>query len=167
MTFGSFWEGIKLVKLIPNRTAIAKPEEWYTIAKRKRSQFIADDKAGDAPIEAPFIFRKNGYFYLFVSWDYCCRGKESTYKVVVGRSKSISGPYLDKDGKSMFEGGGSLVIEGNSAFAGEGHNSAYSFGDKDYLVFHAYDVKDEGKSKLKVRVISWENNWPRVDPMEK
>ena len=165
MAFGSFWEGIKMVKLIPNRTAIAKPEEWYTIAKRKRSHFIPDNKAGDAPIEAPFIFKKNGFYYLFVSWDYCCRGKDSTYKVVVGRSKTITGPYVDKEGKSMAEGGGSIVIEGNADYAGVGHNSTYTFNDKDYLVFHAYDVKDGGQSKLKIKEIKWENNWPIVDPM--
>ncbi len=165
MTFGSFWEGMKLVKLIPNRTALAKPEEWFTVAKRKRSPFIPDNRAGDAPIEAPFIFKKNDYYYLFVSWDYCCRGKESTYKVVVGRSKTVTGPYLDKEGKSMFEGGGSLVIEGNAAYAGAGHNSAYTFDDKDYLVFHAYDLKEGGQSKLKIKEIRWADGWPIVDPL--
>ncbi len=166
MVFGSFWEGMKLVKLTPNRTAIATPEEWYTVAKRKRSHFLPDSVAGDAPIEAPFIFRKNGYYYLFVSWDYCCRGKESTYKVVVGRSENVTGPYLDKEGKPMIEGGGSLVIEGNDNYAGVGHNSTYTFDGKDYLIFHAYDVKDEGHSKLKIREIKWENNWPVVTPMD-
>lgn len=166
MVFGSFWEGMKLVKLIPNRTALTKPEEWYTVAKRKRSNFIPDERAGDAPIEAPFIFKKNGYYYLFVSWDYCCRGKESTYKVVVGRSKTIIGPYLDKENKSLFEGGGSLVIEGNDHYAGVGHNSAYTFDGKDYIVFHAYDLREDGQSKLKIKEIKWENNWPVVSPMD-
>ncbi len=165
LTFGSFWEGLKLVKLIPNRTALATPQEWYTIAKRKRSSFLPDKQAGDASIEAPFIFHKNEYYYLFVSWDYCCKGKESTYKVVVGRSKSVTGPYLDKDGKSMFEGGGSLVIEGNGNYAGVGHNSAYTFDSKDYFVFHAYEMKD-GQSRLRVKEIKWENGWPTVTPME-
>jgi arabinan endo-1,5-alpha-L-arabinosidase len=165
MVFGSFWEGMKLVKLIPNRTALTTPEEWYTVAKRKRSYFTPDNRAGDGPIEAPFIFQKNGYYYLFVSWDYCCRGKESTYKVVVGRSKAITGPYMDKEDKSMFEGGGSLVIEGNEHYAGVGHNSAYTFDGKDYLVFHAYDLSDNGQSKLKIKEIKWEKDWPVVVPM--
>jgi arabinan endo-1,5-alpha-L-arabinosidase len=172
MVFGSFWEGMKMVKLIPNRTALSKPEEWYTVAKKKRTAFLPDNKAGDAPIEAPFIFKKNarlpdgqGYYYLFVSWDYCCRGKESTYKVVVGRSKTITGPYLDKEGKSMFEGGGTLVMQGNDDYAGAGHNSAYTFDNKDYFVFHAYDLKDGGQSKLKIREMKWVDNWPVVDPL--
>jgi arabinan endo-1,5-alpha-L-arabinosidase len=166
MVFGSFWEGMKMVKLIPNRTAVAKPEQWFTVAKRKRSAFLTDADPGDAAIEAPFIFRKDGYYFLFVSWDYCCKGKESTYKVVVGRSTSITGPYLDKEGKSLVEGGGSLVIEGNLNYAGVGHNSAYTFDGRDYLVFHAYDVKDNGQSKLRIKEIKWENNWPVVPPME-
>ena len=167
MTFGSFWEGIKLVKLAADRKAIARPEMWYTVAKRKRSNFLPDEKAGDAPIEAPFIFKKDEYYYLFVSWDYCCKGKESTYKVVVGRSKLIVGPYLDKQEKPMFEGGGTVVIEGNENYAGVGHNSVANFNGKDYLVFHAYDIKDEGHSKLKIKEIQWIDGWPSVPPMDK
>lgn len=164
LTFGSFWEGMKLVKLIPNRTQLATPEEWYTIAKRKRSHFTDDRRAGDAPIEAPFIFKKDSMYYLFVSWDYCCRGENSTYKVVVGKSQDVQGPYLDKEGNAMHEGGGSLVIEGNENWAGVGHNSAYTFDGKDYLVFHAYDIKDEGHAKLKIAEIKWDKNgWPVVD----
>ena len=51
------------------------------------------------------------YYYLFVSFDYCCKGLKSDYKVMVGRSKTVTGPYLDKDGKAMNKGGGSLVIQ--------------------------------------------------------
>lgn len=162
MSFGSFWEGLKMVKLIPNRTAIAKPEEWYTIAKRKRTHFTDDRNPGDAALEAPFIFKKDSMYYLFVSWDYCCRGENSTYKVVVGRSKHVTGPYLDKNGKSMNEGGGSLVIEGDKRWAGVGHNSTYTFDGKDYLVFHGYDSTDGGSPKLRIEQLEWQNGWPVV-----
>lgn len=57
------------------------------------------------------------YYYLFVSFDYCCKGLKSNYKVMVGRSKAVTGPYLDKDGKAMDKGGGSLVIQGNKDYA--------------------------------------------------
>ncbi len=89
-------------------------------------------------------------YYLFVSWDYCCRGENSTYKVVVGKSESATGPFYDKEGKSLAKGGGSLVIEGNKNWAGTGHNSAYTFNGNDYFVFHAYDATDKGHSKLKI-----------------
>lgn len=118
-------------------------------------------------LEAPFVFKKDGFYYLFLSWDYCCRGENSTYKVVVGKSKEVFGPYLDADGKSLFQGGGTLVIEGNKSWAGVGHNSTYTFGGKDYLVFHAYDSNDKGKPKLKIKEIRWENGWPKVDPMNR
>jgi len=61
-------------------------------------------------IEAPFIVHRGGYWYLFVSFDFCCRGTKSTYNVVVGRSAQITGPFTDKDGKPMLEGGGTRVI---------------------------------------------------------
>lgn len=165
MTFGSFWEGMKLVKLIPNRTQLTEPQEWYTVARRERSPFLDDKDPGDAAIEAPFIFKKDSLYYLFVSWDYCCRGANSTYKMVVGRSKTVTGPYLDKTGKSLADGGGSLVLQGNERFPGVGHNSAYTFDGKDYLVFHAYDMNDNGVSKLKIAEMKWDKDgWPVVDP---
>lgn len=164
MSFGSFWQGLKMVKLLPNRKAIAQPEEWYTIAKRERTHFTDDKDPGDAALEAPFIFKKDSMYYLFVSWDYCCRGANSTYKVVVGRSENVTGPFLDKEGKSMAEGGGSLVIEGDENWAGVGHNSAYTFDGQDYLVFHAYDANDEGHSKLKISEMKWDaDGWPIID----
>lgn len=162
MTFGSFWEGMKLVKLIPNRTAVSDPQEWYTIAKRKRTHFTDDKDPGDAALEAPFIFKRDTMYYLFVSWDYCCRGENSTYKVVVGRSERVFGPYLDKDGQSMAVGGGSLVIEGDDRWAGVGHNSVYTFDGKDYLVFHGYDKNDEGAPKLRIEEMEWEDGWPVI-----
>ena len=161
LTFGSFWSGMKLVKLDASLTKIAEPQEWFTISKRARDFKTDDYSAGEGPVEAPFIFKKNGYYYLFVSFDYCCRGLNSNYKVVVGRSTKIHGPYLDKNGVRMDQGGGSLVIEGNKDWPGVGHNSTYTFDGIDYLVFHAYDSKDEGKPKLKISKIEWDSNgWP-------
>lgn len=161
LTFGSFWAGMKLVRLNNNLTVPAEPQEWYTISKRPRDFKTDDTDPGEGSVEAPFIFRKNDYYYLFVSFDFCCRGVKSNYKVVVGRSKKIQGPYVDKDGMRMDQGGGTLVIQGNAAWPGVGHNSVYTFENKDYLVFHAYDAADEGKPKLKIEELIWDaNGWP-------
>lgn len=161
MAFGSFWDGLKLVRMDDSLKSIAQPEEWYTIARRKRSFHLPDADSGDAALEAPFIFKKNRYYYLFLSWDYCCRGKNSTYKVVMGRSKNVTGPYLDKMGKSLNEGGGTLLIEGNKNWPGAGHCSVYTFDGKDYIFFHAYDANDEGAPKLKIAKLEWdEEGWP-------
>ena len=164
LTFGSFWSGMKLMKLDENLKAIAEPQEWHTISKRARSFKTPDDKAGEGAVEAPFIFKKNGYYYLFVSFDVCCRGPKSTYKVMVGRSKDITGPYLDKAGARMDEGGGTLVVKGNEDYFGVGHNAAYTFDGKDYLVFHGYSTANEGKSELVIREIKWDSeDWPIVN----
>ena len=163
MAFGSFWDGLKMVKLSEDLTSVEKPEEWHTIARRERSFDLPDADAGDAALEAPFIFKKDGYYYQFLSWDLCCRGDRSTYKVVVGRSKDVTGPYVDKEGVPLNQGGGTLLIEGNKNWYGAGHNSTYSFDGKDYIFFHAYDANDEGTPKLKVAELEWDaQGWPKL-----
>jgi len=167
MSFGSFWTGLKLVKLDASHTKLAEPQEWKTIAARARPAFTADDSGGPAEIEAPFIFKKNGYYYLFASWGLCCQKEKSTYHVVVGRSRTVTGPYLDKDGKDMAQGGGSLVIAGDKDWIGVGHNSAYTFDGKDVLVLHAYETADRYMQKLKVLDMKWDRDgWPVIDQKE-
>lgn len=191
MSFGSHWGGIKLVKMDTSLTRIAEPEEWRTIAARDRYWKLDERDAGDSAnpeldyeklyperilqmnraslsgaIEAPVILRKGDWYYLFVSWDRCCRGAESTYKVVVGRSKDVRGPYRDREGQDLTFGGGSLVIHGfgdGARYAAGGHNDAVTIDGRDYLVFHAYDTTSEGQSKLVIREITWDRwGWPIV-----
>jgi arabinan endo-1,5-alpha-L-arabinosidase len=162
LTFGSFWDGIKLVRLADDLRSPAQPEQWITLAARPRNRIIPDTAAGDGAIEAPFIFRREGYYYLFVSFDYCCRGEKSTYKMMVGRSPHLQGPYVDKDGTPMRLGGGSLVLEGDRNWYGVGHNAVVSDEDGDFLVFHGYDAQDHGRSKLRVEKLIWVDDWPVV-----
>lgn len=163
MNFGSFWNGMKMFRMTDDLSAVAQPEEWITLSKRQRTWTLDDKDPGDGAVEAPFIFKKGDWYYLFVSFDYCCRGKESTYKVVVGRSDDVKGPYLDKDGVPMTQGGGSLVIEGDGdKWQAIGHNSAYTFNGKDYFVAHAYEMI-HGTPHLVIREISWEDEWPVVN----
>jgi arabinan endo-1,5-alpha-L-arabinosidase len=162
LSFGSFWNGMKMVKLDSSLKAVAQPEEWYTIASRKRDFILPDSVAGDAAIEAPFIYRHGKYYYLFVSFDYCCRGEKSTYKMMVGRSEKVMGPYADRDGVPMNLGGGSTVLEGDKNWHGVGHNAVAGFDGTDYLVFHAYDAADNGRSKLRIEKITWLNDWPVI-----
>lgn len=163
LSFGSFWEGMKLVKLDTSFTTVAQPQEWYTIARRPRDFNLSDSSAGNAAIEAPFIFKKGDYYYQFVSWDYCCRAEKSDYKVVVGRSKQVMGPYLDKNGVRMDRNGGTLVVEGDGKeWFGAGHNAAYTFNGKDYIVYHGYDAQDRGRSKLIIKELNWQDGWPVV-----
>ena len=163
LTFGSFWEGMKQVKLTEDLTSVAQPEQWSTVARRPRDFTAPDSSAGNAAIEGPFIFKKGNFYYLFVSWDYCCRGERSDYKVVVGRSLKATGPFFDKDGVDLAKNGGTLIVQGdNKEWYGAGHNSAYTFDGKDYMVYHGYDAKDRGRSKLIIEEIKWEDGWPAI-----
>ena len=165
LTFGSFWLGIKLVQLRPDLTAPAQPEQWRTLARRPRNPQLTDSLPGDGAIEAPFIFHHGGYYYLFTSFDYCCRGPQSTYKIVVGRAQTLTGPYLDRTGLPLEQGGGTTVLAGDQHWFGLGHNSVYTFDGTDYLVFHGYDAADQGRSKLRIEKLTWDaKGWPVVQP---
>ncbi len=168
LAFGSFWRGIKLVKLRDDLRGIAdSPQVWYTLASRARDFKTADSLAGEAAIEAPFIFKKGNYYYLFTSFDYCCRGVKSTYKIMVGRSTNVTGPYVDQQGEQLAQGGGSLVLQGDASWYGVGHNAVCTFDGADYLVFHGYAASDNGKSKLRIQKLSWgTDGWPIAFPEE-
>ena len=167
MSFGSFWGGLKIFKLDADWTRPAEPQEWHSIARRDQVPTGVNSTAGPGEIEAPFIFKKGDYYYLFASWGLCCKGANSTYHLVVGRSKNVTGPYVDRTGKDMNEGGGSLLITGNKQWVGLGHNSAYTWAGKDYLVLHAYETADNYLQKLKILNINWDTEgWPQVNPKE-
>lgn len=173
--FGSFWDGIQLLKLDSATMHVDKSVPQRTIARRyvgvDGSAVVVDTTItkeishdGENPVEAPFIFRHDGYYYLFVSWDYCCQGMKSTYKTVVGRSKNVAGPYLDRNGKDMAEEGGTLVIEGDKKeFEAAGHSAAYTFNGTDYFICHGYSIKHGGASILINKPIKWTSDgWPEI-----
>ena len=163
LVFGSFWDGMKLVKLDKNLTKVAEPQEWHTVSARPRDYFTDEYNAGEGSVEAPFIFRKDKFYYLFVSFDFCCRGLESTYKVVVGRSENITGPYVDRDGRKMIYGSGTPVLTGNKDWPGVGHSATYTFDGQDYIIYHGYDASDHGRSKLLIDTLHWDDGgWPVV-----
>jgi arabinan endo-1,5-alpha-L-arabinosidase len=110
LVFGSFWDGIKMRRLDDASGMLSTTDrKLYSLARRAKPPNAAPAPAGLPPdwqaVEAPFIVRHGGYFYLFTSWDLCCRGLKSTYKTTVGRSKAITGPYVDKTEKSLADGG--------------------------------------------------------------
>ncbi|NJC21384.1 arabinan endo-1,5-alpha-L-arabinosidase [Arthrobacter pigmenti] len=152
MAIGSFWYGIFLV---PIEWPSGKPvQNWQS-----QTVDIADRFMPGNPIEAPYIMKKGDYYYLFVSFDSCCRGGDSTYKIAVGRSKSVKGPYLDKEGRDMFGGGGTVVFDAHGAITGPGGQSVFG----DYLAFHYYDGANEGIPffpTLGLQKINWVDGWP-------
>lgn len=129
----------------------------------------ADGVKGEKPenaIEAPFIIYNEGYYWLFVSWDYCCRGKNSTYRTVYGRSRSITGPYLDMAGKDMAQGGGTLLIGPSDEFYGIGHCSVYRvvrLENEWYFVAHAYDANKNGNAHLFMKKLTFSTDGIAID----
>ena len=149
LAFGSFWSGIMLCRLDRLTGKVAPGSKPFLIAGRN----------GGA-IEAPFIYRKGRLFYLFVSFDHCCRGVRSTYKIMVGRSKTVAGPYLDRNNRPMIKGGGTLVLAGAGRFIGPGHNAVLRSGRSDWLVYHFYDRDENGVPTLQIRKLRWLDGWP-------
>jgi arabinan endo-1,5-alpha-L-arabinosidase len=163
LSFGSFWGGIKLRRIDPATGKLSTQDETlYSLAARPRS------KEQPGAVEAPFIVRRNGYYYLFVSFDFCCRGVRSTYNVRVGRARRVTGPYVDREGKALMEGGGSLVIEGGGRWAGPGHCAVLQTKEGDKLVYHAYDAEWRGASTLRISPLYWDaEGWPTISPKAK
>ena len=166
LAWGSFWDGIQLCRLdtTMHLAAGCRPQ---TIARRYPAGYQAAEPnptskfAGTNAIEAPFIMKHDGWYYLFVSWDYCCRGPLSSYKVVVGRSKTVDGPYVDKEGRLMTEGGGTPVIAGDKQeFEAAGHCAAYTLNGEDLFICHGYYLPRKGASILIQRGIAWKDGWP-------
>lgn len=173
MVWGSFWDGIQLAKL-DTTMHIARGEKPKTIARRYNPNFEPSEPnptskfAGPNAIEAPFIFKHGGYYYLFVSWDYCCRGAKSNYRVAVGRSKKIEGPYIDHKGQDMRLGGGKIFLEGDKKqFEAAGHCAVYHVDGQDIFICHGYSVAHQGASILVQRSISWTaDGWPTLNSIE-
>lgn len=162
LSWGSFWSGIKMRRIDPETGKLSSEDTTlYSLASRRGVDPNEMGGARDA-VEAPFIVKHGRYWYLFVSFDLCCRGADSTYNIVVGRSRDITGSYVDRDGVPMMEGGGTLVLGATTEnWKGPGHCAVLQDTDKEYLVFHAYDGQT-GRSALKISSIVWEHGWPRV-----
>lgn len=151
LAFGSFWDGIQLIRLEADGSRSGA--EMTNIAR-------ADE------IEAPVLFRRCGYHYLFVTWGLCCPGEgrsisQLTYRVAVGRSTNIEGPYVDREGRAMLDGGGTLLIEGDHVeWAAAGHSDILVTGNRIYHLYHAYRQSDGGAQLRIVDLPFDDEGWP-------
>ena len=172
MVWGSFCDGIQIVRL-DTTLHVAKGEKPRTLARRYAPGTTTAEPnptsahAGTNAIEAPFVMKHQGYYYLFVSWDYCCRGSKSNYRVAVGRSKNVDGPYLDKRSNDMLNGGGTVLLEGDKKqYEATGHCAAYSIDGKDIFICHGYSTEMKGAPVLIQREIRWtDDGWPELESM--
>lgn len=147
LSFGSFWSGIRMVRLDPT-TGQRADGTVHAVAGR----------GGDA-IEAPFVVKRGDHYYLYVSFDLCCRGADSTYRVMVGRSARVTGPYTDRAGTPMTSGGGTELLAGHDRIHGPGHPAVLADADGDVLFYHYYT--DDGVALLGVNLIAYAaDGWP-------
>lgn len=155
LAFGSFWTGIKMRRIdIATGKPSTEDDQLYSLAQR----FV---EAGS--VEAAFIIRREGFYYLFVSFDFCCRGVDSTYRVMVGRSEAVTGPYVDHDGVEMLRGGGTQITFPTERWKGPGHCSILQENGIDYLVYHAYDAELRGTPTLRIDILRWDaDGWPSI-----
>ena len=137
----------------------------YSLASRARPAGAEPAKPGLPPdwqaIEAPFIVHHGDFYYLFVSFDLCCRGTRSSYRTMVGRAKKVTGPYLDASGTPMLQGGGTELLKANGRWLGPGGESILQRPEGDIIVFHAYDAVT-GRPALQISTLTWDNGWPHA-----
>lgn len=158
LAWGSFWQGLWMRKVDAATGMLSeKDTEFHHLADR-----TSDPASGDA-IEAPFIVNFDGMWYLFASFDRCCQGVNSTYNVRVGRSETLTGPYLDREGVEMTKGGGTLILSEYGPWKGPGHNGMLIENGVYWMVYHAYDANQIGIPKLRIESIDWDaEGWPSL-----
>lgn len=155
MVFGSHWPtGIRMVQIDPNTGMRTSGNNTiHSLANRD----------GGA-IEGPSITYHDGYYYLFVAWDACCDGVNSTYKTMVGRSSSITGPYVDQNGDLMTDGNATLVLSAYDRYIGPGGGSVFQDGKRTYFAHHYYNEEENGMARVHFREIVWDDDgWPVVN----
>ena len=152
LAFGSFWSGVRMIGLSwPSGKAVPNPGDPLRLADR----FVPPNA-----IEAPFVLARSGWYYLFVSLDFCCQGSNSTYKVAVGRARQPAGPYFDRLGTPLQHGGGTVILSERGDMIGPGGQSVSPDG---WFVHHWYNRANNGEIRLGIRKIVWETSgWPRV-----
>lgn len=153
MSFGSYWNGIYVTQLDPS-TGLRKPNTSPVQ--------IADNSS----IEASYLYQHNGYYYLFVNFGQCCMGVNSTYNIRVGRSTSITGPFLDENNKPMLHGGGTLLLGSEGKYIGPGQVGILDDNNQYWMSYHYYDGTNNGAPTYALEQLYWTvNNWPTLTPV--
>ena len=158
MTYGSFFKGLGIIRLDG------------TTGKRSGTSFnwLAGnvDGAGtrnNSGSEAPYIVRNGSYYYLFINKGACCKGASSTYYIQIGRSTSITGPYVDKNGVDLNRNGGTTLIATSGNYVGPGHAGLFVEGGANYFTHHYYDANQSGRARLSVANMGWDGAaWPFI-----
>lgn len=157
LTYGSYWSGIKQRQIDPaTGMLLASNPVRYDLAARPDVSDHAEEGAS--------LVHHGNFYYLFLSVDHCCASSisEDNYKQMVGRSASPNGPFVDAQGVALLEGGGSILLEGNRNWMAPGGGTVYlnSQSGDSIIVFHAFNMSEDGDPSLWVKTVSWQNGWP-------
>ena len=147
VAYGTYFGFIRIVELDP-----------------KTGKLLAGNKPVDVAIscEAADLIYRDGWYYLLATHGTCCDGANSTYNIVVGRSKKVTGPFLDNVGRSMLEGGGKMVVATEGNLIGPGHFGHLILGEgiEKMSCHYEADLAQGGRSVLGIRPLLWKNGWP-------
>lgn len=148
LVYGSYFGYIRLVELDPGT------------GKRKNPAETPRNLAINC--EASDLMFHDGWYYLLATHGSCCRGADSGYQIRMGRSKKVTGPYLDHDGVDMIRGGGKLLIGAGGRVVGPGHFGLLDLGDgvQKFSLHWEADLDRGGASVLDIRPLLWKDGWP-------
>lgn len=146
-TYGTYFGFIRIVELDPRTGARVEGNEAVNVA---------------IDCEATTVTYRNGWYYLLGTHGTCCDGVNSTYNIVVGRSRNVTGPYVDNMGRDMLAGGGKMVVDGDDRQFGAGHFGRYIEDEGvEKMSFHwEADLDRSARSVLAIRPVLWINDWP-------
>jgi arabinan endo-1,5-alpha-L-arabinosidase len=148
LTYGSYFGYIRLVELDPKT------------GRRLYPQRTPVNVAINS--EASIIIFRDGWYYLLVTHGSCCAGAASSYSIRIGRARKVTGPYLDRSGVDMLQGGGSLFLGSSGRFVGPGHFGLLDLGDgvQKFSCHYEADLDRGGISVLDIRPLLWRDGWP-------
>ena len=148
-TYGTYFGTIRIIEL--------DPATGFRVAGNVEKDIAIDCEATD------LIFR-DGWYYLLGTHGTCCDGVNSTYNIVVGRSRNVEGPYIDNVGRDMFHGGGRMVINAGDRLYGPGHfgRTVIDEGVEIMSCHYEADLDQGGRSVLGLRPLLWRNGWPEA-----
>lgn len=156
MGFGSWGTGIHVIELDEKSGKVATGAKMTNIANR-----------GGSGVEGASLIEHNGKYFLFTAWDNCCKTganlEGNSYKTVVNRANAVTGPYLDRNGKTALNGGGTILLQRYGRYYGPAGGEAFEDINRQRFVNHYYDKSDTGRAKIQVRdIVYTEDNWPEL-----
>ncbi len=153
--YGSYKAGLRLVQLNPVTGKLLNHNPERTTITTSLGEGV-------------FVIKGHGWYYIFASRGRCCAGMQSTYQIVMGRSKDVHGPYLNKEGKSWVDNNYSVFLAGDSTEPGRGHNGFFTEGDSTFIVYHAYTRAANGASLLNIKPLHIDKEgWPDLVATDK